>query len=536
MKKSAGWRARLIFWLMLVYTLGLPVWVGAQGVDTVAQAAAEDAADPQALAARAKTLRAAADKGDAESQVQLGIMYQAGDGVAADDAEAVKLFRKAAETGHVEGMWRLGGMYMTGNGVAKDEREALRWCTKAAKAGPADLKCRFAEMYERGDGVPQDYAEALKWYRMAAKAGNARAMSNIGLLYGQGLGVEKNDKEAADWYRKGADAGDEMGMGLLGDAYAGGWGVEKNDEEAVKWLRKAAEGGYRGSLIRLGVMYSEGRGVAQDDAEAVRWWRRAAETGDGEAMARLGLSCAQGRGVPQNGVEAAQWFLKSAQGGDVFGMKMAGLAYAEGSGMPQDLAEGVVWMQRAAAAGSKDAQEWLKTNAETLASAELRDPNSDIRFPPALGPASRGTITDYEGDRPGLGTSVGYSSACVKGTMYLYTGGAESIPDGIDSAPVTAALDEALAGIEGNAANGAYKNMSPFAKSKTALDPGTGAIPALCARFTMVQDGVAKDSAVYVFGSHNRIVKLRLTSAVAEADTARVESAVFLKAVAAWLR
>jgi hypothetical protein len=283
-------------------------------------------------------------------------------------------------------------------------------------------------------------------------------------------------------------------------------------------------------------MYFEGRGVAQDDAEAVKWWRKAAETGHENAMARLGLSYSQGRGVPEDVAEAGQWFLKSAQGGDVFGMKVVGVWYAEGHGVPQDLAEAAMWIQKAAKAGDKDAQEWLKRNAEELAAAVLRDPNSDFRLPPTLGPASRGTIADCEADRPGLGTSINYASRAVSATIYLFTRGFETVPDGIDSAPVTAAFDEALAEIEAAARKGKYGNLSPFTKSKSAIGPDAGALPALCARLTLVADGVAKDSAVYVFGCRNRIVKLRLTSAVAEAETAKAESAALLKAVAAWLR
>ena len=522
--------------LTLACALGLHQQATAQLVDTARPVAAESAADPDAAAARVKALRAAAEKGDADSQFRLGVMYLDGDGIAADNAEAVKWLRKAAKAGHVEGMWRRGGLYLSGSGVDRDEREAERWFCKSAEAGPADAKNQLAGMYERGNGVGQDFAEAVKWYRQAAEAGSARAMSGLGLMYAQGYGVEKSDKEAAAWYRKGAEAGDEMGMGLLGDACANGRGMERNDEEGVQWYRKAAAAGYPASLCRLGVMYLEGRGVAHDEAEAVRWWRKAAETGDPEAMARLGLSYAQGRGVPQDLAEAGPWFLKSAQRGDVLGMRMAGMAYVEGWGVPQDLSEGALWLQRAAAAGDAEAQEWLETNAETLAAAVLRDPNSDIKLPPSLGPASRGKITDFEAEQPGGGTSIGYSSAAVRATVYLFTLGAESIPDGIESAVVQHAFAGALKDIEEAGRQGTYANLSPFTKSMGAIAPEAGALPALCARCTLVQEGIAKDSAVYVFGCRNRVVKLRLTSAVAEADTAKVESAAFLKAVAACLR
>jgi hypothetical protein len=63
-----------------------------------------------------------------------------------------------------------------------------------------------------------------------------------------------------------------------------------------------------------------------------------------------------------------------------------------------------------------------------------------------------------------------------------------------------------------------------------------GVCPVLTARCALVQAGVESYSSLYVFGSRNRIVKIRITSPVAEAATARLQSAASLKAVAAWLR
>lgn len=45
-------------------------------------------------------LRAMAERGDATAQFNLGTMYQEGDGVAQDEAEAARWMRTAAEQGH----------------------------------------------------------------------------------------------------------------------------------------------------------------------------------------------------------------------------------------------------------------------------------------------------------------------------------------------------------------------------------------------------------------------------------------------------
>ena len=64
-------------------------------------------------------LRALAEQGDAEAQNNLGIMYDSGDGVPEDDAEAVRLFRLAAEQGDGEAQYNLGLMYDDGEGVTQ---------------------------------------------------------------------------------------------------------------------------------------------------------------------------------------------------------------------------------------------------------------------------------------------------------------------------------------------------------------------------------------------------------------------------------
>ena len=69
------------------------------------------------------------------AQTNLGLMYDLGEGVAQDDAEAVKWYRKAAEQDSAEAQNNLGTMYVQGQGVAQDEVEAVKWYRKAAEQG-----------------------------------------------------------------------------------------------------------------------------------------------------------------------------------------------------------------------------------------------------------------------------------------------------------------------------------------------------------------------------------------------------------------
>ena len=64
------------------------------------------------------TVRQAADQGDAEAQYNLGVIYNNGEGVPKDDAEAVRWFQLAAEQGYAKAQFELGYKYRWGHGVS----------------------------------------------------------------------------------------------------------------------------------------------------------------------------------------------------------------------------------------------------------------------------------------------------------------------------------------------------------------------------------------------------------------------------------
>ena len=126
------------------------------------------------------------------AQLYLSVMYANGDGVPQNDAEATKWYRKAtgqndtsmqfetkvewyrkaAEQGDAGAQYLLGRMYEDGDGVRQDDAEAVKWYRKAAEQGIAGAQFYLGVMYHfGGDGVRQDDAEAVKWYRKAAEAG-----------------------------------------------------------------------------------------------------------------------------------------------------------------------------------------------------------------------------------------------------------------------------------------------------------------------------------------------------------------------------
>ena len=144
---------------------------------------------PDAIAQQTEELRKAfqeikadAEKGDATAQGNLGVMYAKGNGVAKDEAEAVKWFRKAADQGDASAQNHLGEMYANGEGVAKDEAEAVKWYRKAADQGHASAQSNLGGMYYNGNGVAKDETEAYKWWLLAGAQANEAARENIPLI------------------------------------------------------------------------------------------------------------------------------------------------------------------------------------------------------------------------------------------------------------------------------------------------------------------------------------------------------------------
>ena len=117
-------------------------------------------------------IRARAERGDADAQLLLGVLYAEGRGVPQDEAEAARWYRLAAES---------------------DEAGAV---VGSLGQGNADAQFSLGVLYAESRGVPQDYVEAVRWFRRAAEQGYARAQAHLGVMYDYGQGVPEDDAEA----------------------------------------------------------------------------------------------------------------------------------------------------------------------------------------------------------------------------------------------------------------------------------------------------------------------------------------------------
>ena len=125
-------------------------------------------------------LRRSAEAGDASSQVALGWRYREGDGVEADDREAVRWYRRAAEQGDPGGLDSLGWMYEQGRGVRQDDRRAITFYRRSARQKHRQAMWNMGRLIERGRGVSKaDPVEGLAWIEIAARGGHGFARSYL---------------------------------------------------------------------------------------------------------------------------------------------------------------------------------------------------------------------------------------------------------------------------------------------------------------------------------------------------------------------
>jgi len=133
------WRASAVFFILAPSPLLMPA----------ASQSFEDGLSAYRRGDYATTLenwRPLAEKGEAATQYNLGLMHEKGQGVVQDYAKAVKWYRLAAEQGYPAAQNSLGLMYALGQGVLQDWGKAYMWSYIAAANGAnPDLRDAISE-------------------------------------------------------------------------------------------------------------------------------------------------------------------------------------------------------------------------------------------------------------------------------------------------------------------------------------------------------------------------------------------------------
>lgn len=207
-------------------------------------------------------------------------MGYAGELFAANPNEAFKLSRDAAEQGNVDADVNVGVLYLAGQGgVEKDYGEAYRRFKSSADLGNQIGRHELGYMYARGLGVPVDVAKGRALMREAAMVQISSEQTSFFELRPFPTEAPKG-KHALAWLRRGAEHGSQWGQYILGTIYeSGALDVAPDFDEAAGWQRKAAKQGNAHGAEALGRLYETGRGVKKDLVEAFGWYSLAAKKG-----------------------------------------------------------------------------------------------------------------------------------------------------------------------------------------------------------------------------------------------------------------
>ena len=116
-----------------------------------------------------RLIKPLAEQGLPEAQFNLGLMFDKGQGVPQNYAEAVKWYRKAAEQGSAEAQYNLGKMYYTGQGVPKDYVMAHMWFNLTTSRYPASEKEKreWAEIFRDMAASKMTHAQIAEAQKLA---------------------------------------------------------------------------------------------------------------------------------------------------------------------------------------------------------------------------------------------------------------------------------------------------------------------------------------------------------------------------------
>ena len=154
-----------------------------------------------------RLLRERADAGDSDAQVNLGYMYARGDGVAPNQAEALRLYQLSAAQNNGEGMNAIGYKYDFGSGVVPDPDRAVYWfCAAIARGNPRALN-NLAWLHMQGKGVPRDPVEARALWLQSAERAHVNGMYSLGLSLLSPEGGPPDPAQAIVWLTRAAERG-----------------------------------------------------------------------------------------------------------------------------------------------------------------------------------------------------------------------------------------------------------------------------------------------------------------------------------------
>jgi TPR repeat protein len=130
----------------------------------------------------AEYLEPAANAGNADAQITLGLMLMNGQGVEQDTKSAIKLYKKSAEQGNKLAQVNLGSLYLAGELVPQDYNKAYQLYTEASEQELGVANFMLGHMFANGLGFQKDKTKAKQYYLLALQQGYEGAKAELDSL------------------------------------------------------------------------------------------------------------------------------------------------------------------------------------------------------------------------------------------------------------------------------------------------------------------------------------------------------------------
>lgn len=270
-------------------------------------------------------------------------------------ATALSEFLAYSERGYAEADFMLSMMYINGEGVPKDLNLAIQYAQKAIEGNNKGAFALIASIYLSKQSDIRDISKAIEWYEKGIQAKDINSMRHLGLMYLSGVEVKQDYQRAYSLLKDAADRDDVLSMYELGLMFEFGNGVKQDEAKALRWYKSmlsAPPGLIRMSQpkprFRIAHIKEKNPRSDNDLYQALKYFEQAAIDGLSEAMNRAGLMYQHGRGAERDYRKAAIFFERAADQGNANGTFNGGVLFELGLGVPQSYAEAMTWFKAAA--------------------------------------------------------------------------------------------------------------------------------------------------------------------------------------------
>lgn len=202
--------------------------------------------------ARYEALIAATD-GNPKAQMLLGQLYFNGEGVPKDIPHALHWYNKAAEKGFADAQYRLGLLYHDGNqGVERNYDIAYKWLSKALESGIVAAREKLEWLFKTEQGNVVNLNENIEVLKQVAASGNQQARFLLSQKMLKGADIPQDKASAVKMLREDAEVGFVKAQKQLGELFYYGDGLEKDYIEAYAWSMAYAGTKELGGIAREG--------------------------------------------------------------------------------------------------------------------------------------------------------------------------------------------------------------------------------------------------------------------------------------------